>query len=199
MLNQIAISHRTRVSTVKDMMSIAKDDQFGIYLGMTKRKALEGEDGRTFAERLRIAMDHAGLPPTDKGSALGERLGLSRQTCNQWVNAIAVPELALMVKIADSLEVNPLWLALGDRPMEVGRGVSPDELEVVHIYRRLKTLNKIAADTWKSEGIEKADIAEWRQSQNTTAPRPLGSFKDQAIPSGQLASKTLGKQKRGGK
>ena len=180
MLNQVFVSHAPLSPSI-DMLSIGGDHKitaFANLLNMPRKKKepIAGADGKFFKDRLKEAMVYAGIPATDKGSELGRRLDLNRQTTNKWLNDENSPELSMVFLIAQSLGVDPLWLALGDRSMVPSdEPVSPSELEVLHIYRRLHQYSKSDAEAWVQYGVEKTELAKkWRIPTGPTRPGSMG-------------------------
>lgn len=78
---------------------------------------------RAFVERLNRACDEAPfVPERDKGrqNYIVEKLGVSPEAVSKWFRGIAMPRPDMMKKLAELLETDESWLALGVTP-EVDR------------------------------------------------------------------------------
>ena len=76
-----------------------------------------------FKDRLRQACDDSAIiPEYGKGRqvAVAKRLGVTQEAVRKWFSGEAVPKSDKMRELADYLEVDEGWLALGLRP-EMGR------------------------------------------------------------------------------
>lgn len=74
---------------------------------------------KAFVQRLNQACDDSPLiPPHGQGRYIymADKLGCSREMVNKWFKAIAMPNPDMMQKLADLLEVDYAWLALGIAP-----------------------------------------------------------------------------------
>jgi transcriptional regulator with XRE-family HTH domain len=80
------------------------------------RSKLDEFKGRikTFAERLRLAMDIRGL----KKAELSRQTGISEQRIGQYVRGNYETRQSAVYVIAKALHVSPAWLAGYDMPME---------------------------------------------------------------------------------
>lgn len=206
MLNQVFVGHAP-LSPCIDTVSIGGDHEFAAFatfrvMARKKKEPAMGADGKFFKDRLKEAMVYAGIPEADKGALLGKHLSLNRQTTNKWLNDQNAPELAMVFLIAQGLGVDPLWLALGDRPMvPKNEPVSPGELEVLHIYRELYQHSKSDADAWVQYGVEKRELArKWRIRSEPIQSGSLGrNSQDSPTPTKaeRTKSRTSPKQQRG--
>ena len=66
----------------------------------------------TFAKRLTTAMFRAGLTQTE----LAKRLNITKGALNQWTSGATTPHPANMVRVAQLLGVDPVWLRTGEKP-----------------------------------------------------------------------------------
>ncbi len=124
-------------------------------------KVPKGEQA-TLKGRIKIGMAAKGIKrPID----LAKRMRLPRQTIHSWLNG-ARTELtpALLFHLADTLGVNPRWLALGPPNSPVPpRALEPDDEEMMQIK---KTLDAEAREHWISAG---------RQMVRLTAKRSIAN------------------------
>jgi transcriptional regulator with XRE-family HTH domain len=116
-------------------------------VGTVTRQLKKSED-TTIAGRIKLAMAAVGISTP---SELARRMKASRQTVHNYVSGQRDnPEPALLFKLADALNVNPRWLALG-HPHSPGLPVTvtPEEAETLEIRR---ALDDQAREQWLSNG-----------------------------------------------
>lgn len=72
-----------------------------------------------FADRLNLALDHAGFPPKHRGriQRLAEMMQLSHRGASKWVNGQSAPPAKKHLILAEKLEVNLNWLSHGEGSM----------------------------------------------------------------------------------
>ena len=91
-----------------------------------------GEAG-DFSGRIRLAMAVRGI---NSEAELSRRCGVSRQTLNRWINGHAETMRAQQfIKLALVLDVNGVWLALGESNMTRPMSMSPDESKMLELFR----------------------------------------------------------------
>lgn len=91
------------------------------------------DDPAAFAERIRMAMSARGI---DSEAELARRTGESRQTINRWLNGHAHTMRApSFMRVCIALNVNGVWLALGQSNMSRAISMSPDESRLVELFR----------------------------------------------------------------
>lgn len=91
----------------------------------------------TFKERLKQAADYAGVEFAQ--TAIARSLGItSRQTVDMWMTG-SVPRHEMIVHIATTWKVDPVWLGSGQGEMlpSPPPDLSPPERELLQIFRRL--------------------------------------------------------------
>lgn len=102
----------------------------------------------TLAERIKAAMAHAGI---QNPAELARRMGVSRQTVQNWVNGRSqkiTPEM--LYKLCEVVRVNGQWMALGPPYSPVMPAfLTPDEAEILQIARALA---KDPLEQWVSIG-----------------------------------------------
>lgn len=102
----------------------------------------------TLAERIKAAMAQAGIQTP---AELARRMGVSRQTVQNWVNGRSeniTPEM--LYKLCDAVRVNGRWMALGPPHSPVMPAfLTPDEAEILQIAR---ALHKDPLEQWVSIG-----------------------------------------------
>lgn len=113
----------------------------------------EGRDVATFAGRMRIALEQAGIFNVPELQARWKRAykeELNRQTAHNWLHERAnFAEYQNLYRICDITKTSARWLALGDGPATPARQISPEQAEVLDIYDRLKGDR---LDRWVSAG-----------------------------------------------
>ena len=106
-----------------------------------------------FAERLKLAAEHAGVRPTQ--TDIAKSLGLNRQTVFQWFHG-TMPESAMIARIALAWRVDPTWLATGagEKVMRpAASGLSTEERDIIRFYRNARpTRRKALYDMAKALG-----------------------------------------------
>lgn len=131
-----------------------------------------GDDGLTFADRLKLAMARKGIPESPQ--ALATFLGLNRQTCHKWLTGEAIPETTLMFKIAQRFGVDVMWLAHGTGEMlQRSEKLTDSEAAVVGLCRELEETER---KRWVAfgRGLQKAAPAAQPQ-RRVFADKPLAS------------------------
>lgn len=116
--------------------------------GVPKGGAMHRMPQNTLAERIRAAMAQSGI---SNPSELARRMGVSRQTVQNWVTGRTdklTPEM--LYKLCDAVNVNGRWMALGPPHSPVRpRFLTPDEDEILQIARELP---EEAREQWVSIG-----------------------------------------------
>lgn len=71
-------------------------------------------------------------------SALAKRVGVTRNAVTQWETG-ATKEIPFptLVKVADALNVNGRWVAIGDCPPSRAKFPTSDEAELLELYGKL--------------------------------------------------------------
>lgn len=101
-----------------------------------------GEDMHTLAELIDLARMHAGI---DSDSALGVRLGKSRQTMSQWRSGLRVPEDDDVVRLAKLAGTESIgWLVIA----QAARTSGPAHEVWVALAKKLGTAAAIAMLTF---------------------------------------------------
>lgn len=102
----------------------------------------------TLAGRIRIGMASAGI---SSPAELARRMKVNRQTVHRWIAGEGdklTPEM--LFRLADALEVNPQWLALGAPHSPVKPHIpSVEESELIALYEKLPAAAK---ESWVSSG-----------------------------------------------
>lgn len=115
----------------------------------------ESKHKSNFAERFKDALTAAGID-NKSPTAIGEFLGVRKQTVAQWLNR-GEPKPAMLFRIADKTKVEARWLALGHPPMEKQEQLKPEEMAAVkQIYR---VLGPKALRIWLRDGHELVEIS----------------------------------------
>ena len=98
------------------------------------------DDPGGMAGRIRIAMSVRGIT---NESELARRTGESRQTINRWLNGHAhTMRAASFIRLAIALDVNGVWLALGRSNMSRPLSMSPDESQMLEMFRAATPENR---------------------------------------------------------
>lgn len=139
---------------------------------------------KDFSDRLMSAAQHAGIPY--KQTALGDFLGINKQTVDVWMNG-SVPRADTIFDIADKLRVDARWLATGDGEMIPAL---PDSAIEAH-HRDLISRYEAAGPRWKLSIRTLARIAtegDLHPDQMLTK-EPLFRSRDGIVQAGQPAKK----------
>lgn len=72
-----------------------------------------------FADRLNLALDHAGFPPKNRGriQRLADMMELSHRGASKWINGQSAPPVKKHPVLAEKLQVNLNWLSRGEGEM----------------------------------------------------------------------------------
>lgn len=85
-----------------------------------------------FLERLNSLFDND--PRTD--TAIGDALGVSKQTVSYWRQGTRSPKRKTIQKIAEMYQVSPVWLmGFGEEKASVMTELLPEELRLLNAYR----------------------------------------------------------------
>ena len=90
----------------------------------------------TFKDRLTEAMEIRGMKSID----LAKSAKLSESTVSQYRSGYAEPKKDKLTRIANALDVNPVWLMGLNVPMDVNplKGdLTPEEKELLRLFRQL--------------------------------------------------------------
>jgi transcriptional regulator with XRE-family HTH domain len=93
------------------------------------------ENATTLAKRVYAAMRHAGIT---EQKDLAKAIGVSKQAVQKWLSGKSDyirPEH--LFKIADVTKINARWIALGEGAPVRPTYLTPEESELVEIYRAL--------------------------------------------------------------
>lgn len=85
-----------------------------------------------FSDRLRSACRSAGIEWSQ--TAIGRALGVKKQTADRWMGD-GQPAADTVFSIADTLKVDPRWLATGQESQSARAGIDQQELEFLANYR----------------------------------------------------------------
>ncbi|WP_267436457.1 helix-turn-helix domain-containing protein [Erwinia psidii] len=90
---------------------------------------LEASKGTTFAERLRLALEHRG-----KGiRQVSKETGISYGAMQKYLSGSANPKLDNLIQLAESTGVDIGWLAVGSSPTEVSQPLQAHSpLEIIN-------------------------------------------------------------------
>jgi len=83
-----------------------------------------GHNSKAFAERLTLLFEERGTVPR-----LHKELGIAQTTLWKWAKGKTEPSRDYLIALSEALNVNFLWLALGEGPM---RGGTPERNSVMH-------------------------------------------------------------------
>lgn len=102
----------------------------------------------TLAGRIRIGMAGAGI---SSPAELARRMKVNRQTVHRWIAGEGdklTPDM--LFRLADALEVNPRWLAMGAPHSPVKPHIpSVEEAELISLF---VSLPSAARESWMSSG-----------------------------------------------
>lgn len=140
---------------------------------------------KDFSDRLMMAAQQAGVPY--KQTALGDFLGVNKQTVDVWMNG-SVPRADTIFDIADKLRVDARWLATGAGEMIAAvpdSAIGPQLRDLISRYEAagprwklsIRTLARIA-----TEGDLNPD--------SVLTKEPLFRGRDGISPVGQIAKKS---------
>lgn len=95
--------------------------------------AVDFDEAGDFAGRIRLAMAVRGITSE---AELSRRCGESRQTVNRWLRGHADSMRAQsFMRLALALNVNGVWLALGQSNMTRPITLSADESQLIELFR----------------------------------------------------------------
>lgn len=66
-----------------------------------------------FSKRLAQALTEAGYPKHGRGMKLAHSLGVTSKAVSKWLSGESLPRPAMMLKLANMIKVDPLWLQHG--------------------------------------------------------------------------------------
>jgi len=97
--------------------------------------AITGPNDMTLAGRIRIGMAAKGIATP---SQLARRLKLNRQTVHKWLREdVQQIDPIHLFRLADTLELNPRWLATRDGEPQPLQRMTLDQKRVLELYRAL--------------------------------------------------------------
>lgn len=134
--------------------------------------SVTSEDEGTLAGRIKLAMVSAGIPTP---AELARRAKLHRQAVHKYLsgeNEKLTPDK--LFKLADALNVNPRWLALGPPETPVPpRAIDPEAAELIQIKETLDRAPsqeaKDARENWLTHG---RDLVRILTPKSTANPFP---------------------------
>lgn len=105
-------------------------------------KIIKGRRVSTFAGRIRMALESAGIFDVPDLQARWRRAyneELNRQTAHNWLKETAKSaEYEKLYRVCDLTKTSARWLALGDGPPTPAQQISPEQAEVLAIFAQLK-------------------------------------------------------------
>lgn len=88
----------------------------------------------SFSERLSLALSYRNMSSTE----LAKKIGMSKQAISTYATGLRSPKLPVARLIAETLEINDLWLMGYDVPVEINKPIvrKDDEL-ILELFKQL--------------------------------------------------------------